>query len=246
MALYYYVKGIASPKKKMINCFSYVSLVIGSLLLFWSFYPIISFEIYSRLFIQNNWQTPVPKSSSVSSLEQASSVLGSFNIFSNNLRDFTQANLWFPTKPQSGLTQKTNIKEYFLSIPKLNIRDAKVIVGGEDLAKSLVHYLPQSMPGETGNVVIFGHSTLPQLYNPKDYKTIFTYLPSLEKGDKIYIRIGDLGYSYDIYDMIVVNPDKVSVLEQRNDDSYLTLITCVPPGTYWKRLVVKAKLSQLL
>ncbi len=245
MALYYYVKGIASPKKKMVSYFSYISLIIGSLLLFWSFYPIISFEIYSRLFIQNNMQTPIPKSGSVSSLAQAGSVLGSFNIFSNNLRDFTQANLWFPTKPQSSLSTKPDVKQYYLSIPKLNINNATVTVGGDDLAKSLVHYLPQSLPGEPGNVVIFGHSTLPQLYNPKDYKTIFTYLPSLEKGDKINVTIGDLEYTYTVYDMFVINPDQVSVLDQQSDNSYLTLITCVPPGTWWKRLVVKAKLSTL-
>jgi len=35
------------------------------------------------------------------------------------------------------------------------------------------------------------------------------------------------------------------VLEQKNDASYISLITCVPPGTYWKRLVVRAKLTEL-
>jgi len=101
------------------------------------------------------------------------------------------------------------------------------------------------MPGEYGNVAIFGHSTLPQLYDEKDYKTIFTYLPSLEKGDKILIQVGDLEYEYVVDDMFVVNPDKISVLDQRYDASYVTLITCVPPGTYWKRLVIRSKLVQL-
>lgn len=245
MPLYSYLKEQSSPKKKVINYVSYVSLTVGSLLLFWSFYPILSFEIYSRLFIQRTLNTPMPKTETASSLEQANSVLGSFNVFSNNLRDFTQANLWFPTRPQGKVFTNTNVKNYSLSIPKLNIKEARVVVGGEDLAKSLVHYLPQSMPGEYGNVVIFGHSTLPQLYNPKDYKTIFTYLPSLEKGDKILVNIDDIIYEYEVYDMIVVNPDQVSVLEQKKDAAYLTLITCVPPGTYWKRLVVRAKLSEL-
>lgn len=138
-----------------------------------------------------------------------------------------------------------SVKEYTLSIPKLNINNAKVTVGGEDLAKSLVHYLPQSLPGEYGNVVIFGHSTLPQLYNPKDYKTVFTYLDKLDNHDKIYITINDVEYEYEVYNLQVVNPDDIAVLEQRTDASYLTLITCVPPGTYWKRLVVRAKLTQL-
>ncbi len=244
MPLYRYLKENTSPQKKAVHYASYISLTIGALLLFWSFYPILSFELYSRLFFQNNVRTPVPHDK-ITSLEQASSVLGSFTMFSNNLRDFTQADLWFPTKPQSVMQAHTNIKDYYLSIPKINIKDAHVVVGGEDLSKYLVHYLPQSMPGEYGNVVIFGHSTLPQLYNSKDYKTIFTYLPSLEKGDKIYVDVNGIQYEYEVYDMFVVNPDKISVLDQQTDASYLTLITCVPPGTWWKRLVVKAKLTQL-
>lgn len=245
MALYLYLKENTSAKRTFITRLSYVSLMIGSLLLFWSFYPIISFEIYSRLFIQNKLFTPLPHSDTASSLEKANSVLGSNNVFSNNLRDFTQAHLWFPSKVSSQSVRSFQVKAYMLSIPKLNINDAEVIVGGEDLAKSLVHYLPQSLPGEYGNVVIFGHSTLPQLYNTKDYKTIFTYLPSLEKGDKIFVKVRDVQYEYEVYDMFVVNPDQVSVLEQKTDASYLSLITCVPPGTYWKRLVVRAKLTDL-
>ncbi|PIS16067.1 hypothetical protein COT62_00305 [Candidatus Roizmanbacteria bacterium CG09_land_8_20_14_0_10_41_9] len=245
MALYLYLKENTSSKRTLISYLSYISLIIGSLLLFWSFYPIISFEIYSRLFIQNNLFTPLPRSDTASSLEKANSVLGSNNVFSNNLRDFTQAHLWFPSKVSHQSVRSFQLKTYTLSIPRLNINDAEVIVGGEDLAKSLVHYLPQSLPGEYGNVVIFGHSTLPQLYNTKDYKTIFTYLPSLEKGDKILVKVRDVQYEYEVYDMFVVNPDKVSVLEQKTDAPYISLITCVPPGTYWKRLVVRAKLTEL-
>ncbi len=244
MSLYQYVKKDNSPQKKAINYFSYVSLTVGALLLFWSFYPIISFEIYSRLFFQKNLATPVPRSDIASSLEAANSILGSSTVFSNNLRDFTQADLWFPTVAQNINTQLA-LKDYYLSIPKLNIKDSHVIVGGEDLSKSLVHYLPRTLPGEYGNIVIFGHSTLPALYNPKDYKTVFTYLPSLDNGDKILITAGGVQYQYEVYDMFVVDPDQVSVLQNMTDAAYLTLITCVPPGTYWKRLVVRAKLTNL-
>lgn len=245
MPRYVYVKKDNSVKKRAINYFSYVFLVIGALMLFWSFYPIVSFEIYSRLFLKKNIRTPVPDYDSPTALAQASTVLGSFNIFSNNLRDFTQASLWFPSVAQAGTTSTLTVKDYLLSIPKLNISDAKVVVGGEDLSKSLIHYLPKSLPGEYGNVAIFGHSTLPQLYDPKDYKSIFTYLPSLEKGDIIKVKIADVEYEYAVYDMFVVDPDEISVLDQQKDGSYLTLITCVPPGTYLKRLVVKAKLRLL-
>jgi sortase A len=187
----------------------------------------------------------VSSSKLVSSIKEASSVLGSYNVFSNNLRDFTQAKLWFPTKQQVEILKQFSVSEYFLTIPKLNINKARVNIGGEDLSKSLIHYLPTNLPGEYGNVAIFGHSTLPQLFDVKDYKSIFTYLPSLKEGDKIIIHLGDLEYDYDVVSMFVVKPEQVSVLEQRNDASYLTLITCVPPGTYWQRLVVLAKLSKL-
>ncbi len=245
MALYQYLKQDNSPKKKAINYISYVSLAAGSLLLFWSFYPVLSFEIYSKLFFQRHLNSPVPRSEIAASLEQANSILGSYNVFSNNLRDFTQASLWFPARTNYDAGKNIAIKEYNLSIPKLNIKDALVKVGGEDLTKSLIHYFAQSLPGEYGNIVIFGHSTLPQLYNPKDYKTIFTYLPSLEKGDEILVKINEVEYEYQVYDMFVIDPDQVSILEQKNDASYLTLVTCVPPGTYWKRLVIRAKLVKL-
>ena len=202
----------------------------------------MSFEIYSRLFIKKNLKTPISNLDAPSSLSEASTILGTFNIFSNNLRDYTKASLWFPSVSQTGSLSTLSIKEYSLSIPKLNIKDAKVVVGGEDLSKSLIHYLPKGLPGEYGNVAIFGHSTLPQLYSSKDYKSIFTYLPSLETGDVIRVKIGDLEYEYQVYDMFVVDPDEISVLDQQKDGSFLTLITCVPPGTYLKRLVVKAKL----
>lgn len=245
MPVHIYVKEQNVVRKKVVNSLSYIVLVIGALLLFWSFYPVISFELYSRFYIQDGAVSPVPQTDVVSSLKQANSVLGSYNVFSNNVRDFTQAHLWFPLYVSEQKPKGLSTSEYTLSIPKLNISRARVAVGGEDLTKSLVQYLPQSLPGEYGNVAIFGHSTLPQLYNVTDYKTIFTYLPSLEKNDVILVQLGDLEYRYEVTDMFVVTPDKVSILEQRFDESYLTLVTCVPPGTYWKRLVVKAKLTKL-
>jgi len=241
MALYSYYKQINSPKKKIITYFSYLSMTVGSLLLFWAFYPIISFEIYSQVFLSREFKTPVVLDEINQSINNGL-ILGNFNIFSNNLSDFTNANLWFPSSGKNKVDEPLSVKRYFLSIPKLNIKEAEVLVGGEDLSKSLIHYLPKTMPGNLGNVVIFGHSTLPQLYKPNDYKSIFTFLPSLQKGDKIFVKVEDIVYQYEVFEMFVVSPSEISVLNQDFDDSYLTLITCVPPGTYWKRLIVKAKL----
>jgi len=43
--------------------------------------------------------------------------------------------------------------------------------------------------------------------------------------------------------MYEVQPTDLSVLEQRFDGRYLTLITCTPPGTYLRRLVVVAQIA---
>ena len=143
-----YVKQHNTPRKKAVSLFSYIFLTIGALLLFWSFYPILSFEIYSRIFLKNALASPVSKDA-VPSLTEANSVLGSFNIFSNNLRDYTKASLWFPNRPQGKIGLSQAVKEYSLSIPRLDIKDAKVVVGGEDLTASLVHTCPSRCPENT-------------------------------------------------------------------------------------------------
>ncbi len=243
MAMYRYVKDRRVKMRRTVQYVSYITLTLGSLLLFWAFYPVISFEIYSRLFLNTAYASPLPSSMANSSIGFSQDVLGSSSKYSNNLRDFTQASLWFPSAAKVVNTASLPSKEYTISIPRINIYDAKVTVGGEDLSKSLVHYQPVSMPGSLGNTVIFGHSTLPQLYNVNDYKTIFTYLPSLNKGDAIKVSLRNTTYEYVVEEMFVVKPDQVSVLDQTNDSSTLTLITCVPPGTFWNRLVVRAKLQ---
>ncbi len=225
MALYAYKKKNVSKKAIIIKKISRISIILGLILMFWAFYPVISFEIYSKFFIKQPQQ----------------------RVYKETLqRDLTKASLWFPDFEVKEMTQNINVKEYSISLPKLNIENAKVIVGGEDLTKSLIQFVPTSLPGENGNVVILGHSTLPQLYNIKDYKTIFTYLPSLKEGDKIEVKLGDQVFEYEVFDITIVKPSDVSVLKQNFSNSYLTLITCVPPGTYWNRLIVKAKIIDTL
>lgn len=246
MPLHVYVKEEKKATAKQVaHALSYLSLAAGALLMFWAYYPIISFNIYSKMFIQQGVSTPVPENQLSTSLQLAQEVNGNNTNFSSNLRDFIQASLWFPQSAQVAAAEEIRVKEYSLSIPKLNIKDARVSVGGDDLTNNLVHYLPVTLPGRYGVVSIFGHSTLPQLYNVKDYKTIFTYLPSLNKGDKIIITMEGKKYEYEVTEMFVVKPTQVSVLEQKLDGSYLSLITCVPPGEVTNRLVVRAKLTTI-
>ena len=49
-------------------------------------------------------------------------------------------------------------------------------------------------------------------------------------------------YTYQVEDYFEVEPEDVRVLEQRFNEQTLSLVTCVPPGTYKKRGIVKARL----
>ncbi len=242
---YVYVKKNSKKRHPKIVMFSTISLVIGTLTLLWAFYPIAIYQIGNMLALRKD-VSPLPPSVLASSLQKGLKVYNeeSAPYYSSYLKDFTQVADWFPKKPQT-LSRKGKVTEYRVSIPRLGINEAKVVVGGEDLAKTLVQYGDRVMPGEIGNATILGHSTLPQLYKDDDYKSIFTYLPTIERGDKIKININNFSYEYVVYDMFVVDPDEVWVLDEKADESVISLITCVPPGTYWKRLVVKAKLIKL-
>ena len=108
-----------------------------------------------------------------------------------------------------------------------------------------MNYQGTAIPANKGNAVVFGHSTLPQLYDVKSYKTVFTFLYELAPGDEIYATIGNITYKYKVENITVVDPNNTAVLQQNYNGSFLTLVTCTPPGTIWKRLVVRARLIKI-
>lgn len=254
MALYRYVKAIPGkhkhkkhpyhteqgrPKKRVrFPLTSAVLMGMGVLIIGWVLWPIFFFELFvSAKF--NAIVRPIPDEIVAQALEnQFGRLITSTSV------DYTKARNWFPKLPSKNLTKEKEVV-YTVSLPKLRINRAKVVIGGEDLDKSLIHYGGSALPGDYGNTVVFGHSTLPVFFNPENYLTIFSLLPTLKEGDVIFIHSDETTYKYVIYDMKVISPDDVSVLEQKYDWSYLSLVTCVPPGTYWKRLVVRARLEKI-
>jgi len=155
--------------------------------------------------------------------------------------DYTNPKIWFPAAPILP-PLPSRITHYTLSIPKLKIEEATVQIGGEDLMASLIHYPGTALPGQYGNSVIFGHSVLPQFFNPRDYKTIFSTLPKLEKGDEVWVDYDGIRYRYLVRNIVETSADDVTVLQQNYDNRWISLVTCVPPGTYLKRLIVQAQL----
>lgn len=244
MPLYQYIK--KKPKQKAVFSIfiSFFMLFIGSGLLIWTFWPIVYFSLFTEPFLKKTI-SPLPEVYAVDALaiKNSYSTALSETLIQGKYGDYTNANVWFPTRPQKKIV--TPVNSYKISIPKLHITDANVIIGGSNLDSSLIHYGGTSMPGDYGNTVIFGHSTLPQFFRPTDYHTIFSTLPTLAVGDKFFIAYDGVKYTYKVLSLTITDPNDLSPLEQHFDDSYVTLITCVPPGTYLKRLNVYAQLIRI-
>lgn len=130
-------------------------------------------------------------------------------------------------------------KEFYISVPKLKIDKAQAKVDTLNFKENLSHFPGTVLPGEVGNAFVTGHSVLPQFADPKDYNAIFTKLPSLKVGDEVYVDIEGKNLKFLVQFSKVVDPHDLSVLSPISPAGRnLTLMTCVPPGTSSKRLVV--------
>lgn len=240
---YIYIKKQSSQRFKIGNLkkriISTVLFSIGFFMFFSAVFPIIKYQLeYSIKFKQ------IINPLSNKHYNNSGNILGEMTT------DYTQISNWFVDSPAaqakgSVFLDSNSNTTYLLSIPTLKIKDAVVDVGSMDLKKSLIQYPQTALPGQLGNSVIFGHSVLPQFFNSKSYLTIFSTLYRLKTGDEIHVNFNNIDYTYKVEEMFEVQPTDLSVLEQQFDSKYLTLITCSPPGTLLRRLVVKARINTL-
>jgi LPXTG-site transpeptidase (sortase) family protein len=164
--------------------------------------------------------------------------------------DYTNLANWFANGQMPEFaTKNVPIQEYILDIPKLEVHNAKVKVGGTELSKSLIAYPGTALPGQHGAPVIFGHSVLRRFYNPSEknprrYMSIFSKIMTLKPGDVIYITADGVKYTYLVKDKKEVKPEDVYILTQKYDNKKLKLVTCTPEGTTLRRGVVEAELAE--
>ncbi len=164
--------------------------------------------------------------------------------------DYTNLNNWFQAPEGEKLAfgdQATPEDEFTIDIPKINLTNATVKIGGSDLNKSLIAYPGTAKPGEMGAPVVFGHSVLRQFYNPSEknprrYTSIFSTIMTLKKGDEIFVTHDGVRYTYIVQEKTEVKPTDVYILNQQYDAARLKLVTCTPEGTYLRRGVVTAQL----
>lgn len=127
----------------------------------------------------------------------------------------------------------------YLYIGKINVRlpiyhgtDASVLQNG------IGHLEGSSLPvdSETQHVVISGHTGLPS-------SKLLTDLVELEVGDTFKLDILNQRYTYEVDQILVVEPNETDSLELEEGKQYATIITCTPYGVNTHRLLVRGVLK---
>lgn len=237
-----YIKTKKRGRKKYVKALGVFLILIGIVCSFYFFFPVLSYEIFlSKNFAKGDLEIPIPKREIVKGSFSLGSLVGAS--ITSLISDFTDARNWYPGLARD--TKTHSLDKYFMSIPKLRIENAEISTKDYDLTSHLVQYFGTSIPGERGTAVIFGHSTLPHLFDSKNYKTIFATLHTIKIGDEIFTTVNGLTYKYKIFSIVITDPEDTNMFSQSFDNSYITLVTCTPPGTTWKRLIVRATLDSI-
>jgi sortase A len=104
--------------------------------------------------------------------------------------------------------------------------------------KHAAAHMKETAPlGEIGNAAIAAHRA-------RTKGRLFNRLNEVVVGDVITVKTSDQVFNYEVYDISVVDPSDVSVLDGNDKDKILTLITCDPLVNPTHRLIVHAKLTK--
>lgn len=98
------------------------------------------------------------------------------------------------------------------------------------------HIEGTSLPvgGEGTHSVLSGHRGLPSA-------KLFTDLDKLTKGDDFILRILDETLTYEVDQILIVEPQEMDALEIEEGKDYCTLVTCTPYGINSHRLLVRGR-----
>lgn len=220
-------------KKKKDRAFSVALSFLGVLSILFAAWPYLSWQIITLPKLTSKIEKiPIPQGE----------VLSGTSIPVNDVQIISEPDgfSYFTTdfKPKG-----TRPKEFMLSIPKLKIEKAKVKVDSTNFYQNLALFPGTAIPGNVGNAFITGHSVLSQFNDPKNYRAIFTKLSTLEVGDDVIVQLEDNTFRYTVLYSKIVEPKDLSVLSPISPNGKnLTLMTCVPPGSSSKRLVVVTSL----
>lgn len=123
----------------------------------------------------------------------------------------------------------------YITVPELRLKLA--IYHGVDesvLQVGIGHIEGSSLPvgGDSTHCVISGHRGLPSA-------KLFTDIDKLVVGDVFMLHVYDEMLTYEIDQILIVEPEDYSALAIEEGKDYCTLITCTPYGINTHRLLVR-------
>ena len=125
----------------------------------------------------------------------------------------------------------------YISIDKIKV-ELPIFHGTDEktLSNSVGHLEGTSFPvgGEGTHAALSAHRGLASA-------TLFTNLAKLEIGDTFTITILDRLLTYEVDQIVIVDPKDTSYLEIEEGKDYVTLVTCTPYGINSHRLLVRGK-----
>ena len=136
------------------------------------------------------------------------------------------------------MLQAARETSYFLSERQQAEYDSLLDVGGTGIMGYIEipagHISWTSLPvgGESSHCVLSGHRGLPSA-------KLFTNLDQLVEGDTFTIRVLDEVLTYEVDQILIVEPEDVSALEIIPGRDLCTLVTCTPYGINTHRLLVR-------
>lgn len=123
----------------------------------------------------------------------------------------------------------------YIEIPDINC-SLPIYHGTDDTVLQIAvgHLTWSSLPvgGESSHCVISGHRGLPSA-------KLFTDLDKLQNGDIFMLRVLDEVLTYEVDQVLIVQPNELDSLSITPGEDYCTLVTCTPYGINTHRLLVR-------
>lgn len=114
------------------------------------------------------------------------------------------------------------------------------------LKSGVAHAITSRYPSEKpGNVYLFAHSSV-NFWQLGKYASVFNLVRKLDIGDRIHVFYEGKDYVYETVNSEVYKGWNTYPLTRVTIEPTLTIQTCDPPGTTLNRLVVTAKLVDVI
>ncbi len=125
----------------------------------------------------------------------------------------------------------------YIEIPEIEVSLPIYHGTAESVLQVAVGHLEwSSLPtgGESTHCVLSGHRGLPSA-------KLFTNLDKLAEGDLFLLRVLDEVLTYEVDQILIVEPHETAALQIESGQDYCTLVTCTPYGINTHRLLVRGR-----